>query len=326
MPKKKNTKLNNSKRKTKKNKPGLKNNLFKIGIGFFALIFLLVAAGAMLRYLIPKRTPKLKPASAPTEKIIPPKIPAYEIYPEEKIVAPEPVPIPKPIPKIPAPSLPEIAIIIDDIGYDKDVTEKLIRLNSSLTFSVLPYGTFSQKAAKLATDKGYEIMLHLPMEPVEYPGVDPGPGALLTDMAPDELIRQLETDLNLIPYVKGINNHMGSKMTASSDQINQIFSILKKRGLYFIDSKTTNRSVCKPSAQMFKVPYSERDVFIDHKQDREFIKNQIELLIHIAEKHGASIGIAHHHEITYEVLSDMLPELKKRANIVPVSKLLKRAG
>ena len=115
-------------------------------------------------------------------------------------------------------------------------------------------------------------------------------------------------------------------MTGSSAQMNQIFSVLKKRGLFFIDSKTSPDSFGESSARLFQVPYGERDVFIDHVQTPEFVRKQIELMIRIAEKHGTAIGIAHPHEVTYQVLNDMLPELKKRVKIVPASKLVSKAG
>ena len=107
-------------------------------------------------------------------------------------------------------------------------------------------------------------MLHLPMEPSEYPMVNPGPGALLSSMSADELIAQLKKDLQSVSSIKGVNNHMGSKMTQHSAQMYQIFSILKKEGLYFIDSRTTSKTLCKPSARLLQVPFAERDVFLDH--------------------------------------------------------------
>jgi hypothetical protein len=165
-------------------------------------------------------------------------------------------------------------------------------------------------------------MLHLPLEPLEYPSVDPGPGTLLTSMSPDELIIQLNKNLDAIPFIKGVNNHMGSKMTTSSTQIYQIFSILKKRNLFFIDSLTTSESLCKPSARLLQLPFAQRDVFIDHFQESDFIRKQINLLIRIADKHGEAIGIAHPHIITYNILRELLPELQKKVQLVPASQIV----
>ena len=311
----------NIRKKNKKRPAGGENYLIKVCVGFSILILLVVTAGVLMHHFMVRQQPR--PVPLPVEKTPPKKIPTYEIYPKEKSIPPKPVPELKPIP---IETLPKIAIIIDDIGYDTDMAKKFLKLDSSLTFSVLPYSPFSKKIAEIARTRGCETMLHLPMEPNEYPAIDPGPGALLTAMSPDELIEQLKADLNSIPNIKGVNNHMGSRMTSSSTQMYQIFSILKKRGLYFIDSKTTPDSICRPSARLLQVPFAERDVFIDHVQDPDFIRKQIELLIRIAEKYGTSIGIAHPHEQTYQVLRDILPEIKKRVTIVPASNLVDQIG
>jgi polysaccharide deacetylase 2 family uncharacterized protein YibQ len=191
---------------------------------------------------------------------------------------------------------------------------------------VFPNGPFSRKIAARAGEKGMEIMLHLPMEPKEYPAVNPGPEALLTIMSPDERIALLEKHILAIPGIKGVNNHMGSKMTANADQMNQIFSVLKSKNLFFIDSLTAAESVGKSSARLFKLRFAERDVFIDHVEDPEFVSGQIERLIRIAEKHGSSVGIGHPHEVTFTILNKMMPELKKRVTLVPASELVHPSG
>jgi polysaccharide deacetylase 2 family uncharacterized protein YibQ len=169
-------------------------------------------------------------------------------------------------------------------------------------------------------------MIHMPMEPVEYPQVNPGPGTLLTSMSPDELIAQLDDNLNTLPDVKGINNHMGSRMTAESSQMYQIFSVLKKRGLFFIDSRTTAESLGEPSARLFKVPFAQRDVFIDHHLKADFIRKQINELIRVAKKNGTAVGILHPHLTTFEVLQDMLSDLQSQVQLVPASKVVHPIG
>jgi uncharacterized protein len=307
------------KKKTGKKTKSLKKQIIKASFGFLVLIVIVAAAGLAVRHLIPQR---------------PIKIPTYEIYPREKAIPPtkplpKPIPVPEPIPAprpepVPIGELPKISIIIDDIGYDRELGEKFIELDTSLTFSILPRSPFQTELSRLAFNRGDEIMLHLPMEPKEYPKVNPGPGALLTHMSPHELIGQLELDLADMPNIKGVNNHMGSKMTASSTQMNEVLSVLKKRGLYFIDSKTDPDSIGLSAARVLNIPFGERDVFLDHVQTKEFVRNQIELLIRIAEKHGSAIGIAHPHEVTYRILKEKLPELNKRVKIVPASQLVHR--
>jgi polysaccharide deacetylase 2 family uncharacterized protein YibQ len=165
-------------------------------------------------------------------------------------------------------------------------------------------------------------MLHQPMEPGNYPDVNPGPGALLTSMTPDALIAQLNENLARIPGVKGVNNHMGSKLTASAAQMRQIFTILKKRQLFFVDSRTTAETLCRPSAELLHLPFAERDVFIDHIQTEKFVRKQLKLLIKRAQKQGYAIGIAHPHPVTLKVLTEMLPELKEAVFLTHASEVV----
>jgi polysaccharide deacetylase 2 family uncharacterized protein YibQ len=132
--------------------------------------------------------------------------------------------------------------------------------------------------------------------------------------------------LDAVPFVKGVNNHMGSKMTAESSQIYQIFSVLKKRGFYFIDSRTTKDSLCKPSARLFQIPFAQRDVFLDHHQDADFIHKQIKKLVRIARSNGKGVGICHPYRSTYKVLREVLPDLQKEVQLVPASAVVQPAG
>jgi len=222
--------------------------------------------------------------------------------------------------------IPQIAIIIDDIGYDEEVSMALCNLNSNITFSILPFSPFGKRISEELHSKGSQLMLHLPMEPVEYPQINPGPGAILSMMSPDVLIDQLKKDIADVSHIVGVNNHMGSKLTANSDQMNQIFSILKKKKLFFVDSRTSTTSQCKPSARLLRVEFAQRDVFLDNFQDTEYITGQLIKLINLAEKHGSAIGIGHPYQTTLESLSKELPRLKDRVKIVRASVLTQIPG
>ena len=326
MAKRKTTRKKKSRRKSSKNKL-FKSSLLKAFIGVVCIFILVVMAGVAAHFFIkPEKSldPQIKPHKPlPATKRPVAKIPTFEIYPTKE-VSPEKKP-PKPKPPI-KDKLPLVAIIVDDLGYDKNIAKNLSRLSSNLTFSILPHSPFQKSIVRLSKNQGIETMLHLPMEPVEYPEVDPGPGTLLTSMSPDQLIRQLNENLKVLPDVKGVNNHMGSKMTAESGQIYQIFSILKKRNLYFVDSRTTAQTLCKPSARLLQIQFAQRDIFLDHLQEAQFIRKQIKKLIRIAQRNGYAVGIGHPYPITYEVLREMLPELKKAVQLVPVSKIVQRVG
>ncbi|MCF8025358.1 MAG: divergent polysaccharide deacetylase family protein, partial [Desulfobacteraceae bacterium] len=246
----------------------------------------------------------------------------YHLYFKPPKKPPEPVSVPeKPRP----PELPEkrplVAIIIDDLGHEKEIAEKFLGLGVPFTYAVLPASPFQKEIAEQAYQNGGQVILHLPMEPKEYPDKDPGPGALLSEMSADERIRILKKNLDAIPYISGINNHMGSKMSENSAHMNQILSIVKKRGLYYIDSLTTPNSRSISSARLFHVPFAERDVFIDHVPEAEFIRFQLERLVEVAREKGRAIGIAHPHEVTYEVLAEKLPGLKQQVRLVPASEV-----
>jgi len=313
MAKKKIRRQNETKRKPSK-KRSQKTHIMRALAGLGILIILVIIAGVCTHYLFLRKRP-VEPVVKPRAT----KTPRFEVYSKKEV--PPHKPILKPVPEIPK-KLPKIAIIIDDIGYDKDIVEKFLGLDTVLTFSILPYSPFQKSIAKSVHSKGLDVMLHLPMEPNEYPTVDPGPGALLTSMSPDQLINQLDKDLNSFPFIQGVNNHMGSKMTTVSTQLYQIFSVLKKRNLFFIDSRTTVDTLCKPSAHLLQVPFAQKDVFLDHIQKPDFIRKQIHRLIHIANKHGEAIGIAHPHKVTYDVLREVLPELKKKAILVHASDMV----
>lgn len=261
----------------------------------------------------PKAAPPPRPAPAPV------KPPIYEIFPEdERVERPRP-----PVrPDLPVAGRPKVAIIIDDIGYDRGLARKFMAFEVPLTFSVLPDGPFKDALVKEIRSRGFELMLHQPMQPKEYPAVNPGPGALLSAMTADELIAQLERNLDRFPGVRGINNHMGSQLTTESGRMYQVFSVLKKRRLYFIDSRSTADTVCRPSAHMFQVPFAERDIFLDHFQEARFIRRQFRLLAKVAQKHGQAIAIAHPHRLTVQLFEEMLPELQQQVELVPASEIV----
>jgi polysaccharide deacetylase 2 family uncharacterized protein YibQ len=325
MVKRKSSPKKKTRRKTRKTKL-FKHSLAKAFAGIAILVVIVAAAGLVAHFLTvpgkPLRT-VAPPESTPTVKQPIAKIPTFEIYPSKEIP-----PVKKPI-KPPASKkeqLPRVAIIIDDLGYDRKIAEKLSKLDAVLTFSILPHSPYQKDIARLSQSKGFDTILHLPMEPIEYPSVNPGPGTLLTSMTPDQLLHQLEVDLDAVPFIKGVNNHMGSRMTAESSQMYQIFSILKKRGLFFIDSRTTGDTLCRPSARLFQIPFAQRDIFLDHKQDAEFIRRQIKKLVQIAKRNGQAVGIGHPHSTTYKVLREMLPDLKKEVQLVPTSDIVHPLG
>ena len=303
-----------------------KNSLKKTVAGVAILLVLVLAGGLLLHYLLEDRRQgkaPAPPAKAPAQQKPIVVKPAFEVFPKKDI------PISKPVLPSTAETprrRPKVAIIIDDLGYDPKIAQKFMELDAVLTFSILPFGPFQRQIADSVHAKGFETMLHLPMEPVEYPHIDPGEGALLMSMTPDELIEQLNLNLGKVPHAKGVNNHMGSRMTASSTQLYQVFTILKKHDLFFIDSRTTAETLCKPSARLFQLSFSQRDVFLDNVQQVAAVRRQLDQLIEIAESHGEAVGIAHPFAVTVDVLREMLPDIRKKVDLVPASAMVRNIG
>lgn len=217
---------------------------------------------------------------------------------------------------------PCIAIIIDDMGYDSKMAESISHIDKNITISILPGSPYARQIANALHVRGTQILLHLPMEPIQYPSVNPGFGTILSDMTPDEIINVLTKNLEDVPYVSGVNNHMGSRLTTLAPQMQQIFRFIKEKRLFFIDSLTSNQSVCRKIAGLTELSFASRDIFLDNIKDKVYIKKQLKKLIHIARQSGSSIAIGHPYEETYLVLKEEMPNLRKKIRIVPVSELV----
>ena len=215
---------------------------------------------------------------------------------------------------------PRIAIIIDDIGYQK-ADLKLIDLPFALTFAVLPHTPYGQRAARYAFQQQKDVMLHMPMQASN--GKAPGPGALTADMSKQQVQRTLQAALADIPYAIGINNHMGSFYTEQSDAMAWTMEYLSKRHLFFVDSLTTSRSQASKYAKQYSVTNLSRQVFLDNEQNEAAIARQFDTLLRIARKRQTAIAIAHPYPETYKFLRKQLPKLQQQGvTLVGIAQLL----
>jgi hypothetical protein len=229
----------------------------------------------------------------------------------------------KPAVRGPPADVAKVAIVIDDFGYDGRLARRFLQIDAPLSFSVLPNGTFSKSIAKRVRQAGRELLLHLPMEPKGYPQVDPGIGALLTEMTDTELVVALRKNLDSLPQVKGVNNHMGSEFCENERKLRLVMRELKNRGLFFVDSRTTSRTQAYRVAQDEEVPSAERNVFLDNIQSTQAVRRQLKKLIQLAKLKGQAIGIAHPHEVTLKVLKEDISKLSSNGvELVPVSQLV----
>jgi polysaccharide deacetylase 2 family uncharacterized protein YibQ len=226
-------------------------------------------------------------------------------------------------PKAKAGLPPKMAIVIDDLGGEDSVSHELLQKNLPVTFSILPFSPKGRALALEAHRKGREIILHLPMEPHGYPKIKPGKGALLDEMNEEELFRQLSKDIEAVPYIQGVNNHMGSQLMEDPEKIRVILSEVKRRNLFFLDSRTTPQTVGLETARSLGLMAAERDIFLDHPADGKDVKQQLEQLIQIALSTGKAIGIGHPHPSTIQSLEEMIPRIKERGiQIVPLSEII----
>jgi polysaccharide deacetylase 2 family uncharacterized protein YibQ len=276
-------------------------NIYLILIGFaLASILILAAVGYLPRFAPRETVPPFEEIYHPTERSAISEIP-ISTQGEKS---------------------PKIAIIIDDLGYDKFLATEFLDLGLSLTLSILPLAPYTRSIAYSARQGGREIMLHLPMEPRSYPRINPGDGVLLVSMERDTILEVLDRDLCEIPFVAGVNNHMGSRFTENKEKMLVVLGELKRRGLYFIDSKTSRRSVAFDLAKEMELRAAPRDIFLDNDLSEAALKIQMDRLLTVARRKGHAIGIGHPHKETLWFLRGIQLSLKKEVEVVPVSRLL----
>ncbi len=228
------------------------------------------------------------------------------------------------IPTVQYTGAPRVAIIIDDIGYREAIDKLFFKLPAKVTFSVLPYSPTGREFANTAHEAGYEILLHLPMEPEQYPTHDPGRGKLLLAMSDEDIRKQTELNLDQVPHIVGVNNHMGSAFTENAGKMRVVLESIKSRNLFFVDSMTIPRSVAFGVARAEGLRTAARNLFLDYSPDYKQICQQIDLMGRVARAQGSAIAIAHPFENTYRALAERLPALIKAGiRVVPASNLVR---
>jgi len=221
--------------------------------------------------------------------------------------------------------LKQLAIIIDDVGHDLGTVRELLSIDADITYAVLPFVAHSREAAELLHKADRETLLHLPMEPLSYPKEKPGNGALFTDMNDEELVYQLNADLASVPYVSGVNNHMGSKFMSNEERLLPVFKELKKRGLFFIDSRTTGNSKTAAASQKVHLRVASRKIFLDNERDYSKIYRILMEAAQSPADGSPLIIIGHPHPETIRAIRDANKVFREKGiSIIPVSKLLQK--
>jgi len=203
---------------------------------------------------------------------------------------------------------PKIAIVMDDFGYNKNNLDELFSIKEPITLSILPDLKYSREIADLARSHGYEVILHLPLES-HRKEVKEEIDTIKTGMAAKEVLARLAKDVESVPGLDGVSNHMGSKATEDKALMTTILTYLKKNNLYFFDSLTSEKSVCREVAGTVGVRYARRDMFLDNTNDANYIEEQLLKLRKFAFRNGRVIAICHDRKTTIAVLNKIMPDM-----------------
>ena len=218
---------------------------------------------------------------------------------------------------------PRVAIIIDDLGYDRSAADAVLALGFPLTVSVLPHLPLSSELAEEAQRRGDQVMLHLPMES-EADGAKPEDIELRVGMSAVQVDATLAGMLDTVPYAAGVNNHQGSRATADPALMQALMPALRQRGLFFVDSRTDAKTVAYDVAERAGVPAASRKVFLDDIASREAILKQLELAARDAQRDGFTIAIGHPRPATIAALAEGVPPLEARGiHLVFASELVR---
>ena len=216
-----------------------------------------------------------------------------------------------------------VAIIIDDLGHSLKKGEAFIELPAPITFAILPHTAHSKALAESANSANKEVIVHLPMANLKNTPI--GPGGLTASQPRVDFLLALDAAIADVPFAKGMNNHTGSYLTQQPEQMSWLMSDMKRRGFYFVDSRTTPNSIARDTAEKLGVVTSSRDVFLDNERSIESIDLAFQKLIEKAEENGTAIAIGHPYPETLEYLTMALPRLKSMGiSVLSVSELIKR--
>lgn len=217
-----------------------------------------------------------------------------------------------------------LAIIIDDMGTTLQEARTLAGIGVPLTFSIIPGLQNYREVAQFAAASGIETMIHIPMQSKGWPERRLEANGLLVSMNDTDIVERLEGFVRTIPKAAGANNHMGSEFTEHEDKMRVVLGTLKVRGLFFVDSVTSPKSVGLRLAKELGMKSGRRNVFLDNEQDDAYIQGQLNQAVRQARKNGAAIAICHPHPATIRTLAALLPGLGKQGiTLVPVSRLVR---
>lgn len=218
----------------------------------------------------------------------------------------------------------ELALVIDDLGYSHERGLRAIELPGAVTLAVLPFAPHTPRLVEAAAAHSKDIIVHQPMEATPAPHVRFEQGTLTLAMRPREFTATFAAALDAIPSRVGVSNHTGSLLTEHRGPMNRLMKEIDRRGLFFLDSRTTADTVAMRVATEHGVPAITRDVFLDHVQTTEAIHAAFEKSLRIARRRGHAVVIGHPHSVTLDYLEYRLRRLPADVKLVTAAELSQR--
>lgn len=212
---------------------------------------------------------------------------------------------------------PAIVLVIDDLGNNRESSLRTVRLHGELTLGILPHTPYAGRIAELATAAGKEVIVHVPMSSIH--GINTGPGGLSEQQSEQNFVQVLSDNLGAVPHARGVNNHMGSSLTQNNGMMQLLMSVIAEHELYFIDSRTSAKTVAATMAGRHNIKHLSRDVFLDNTPTIDHIHVQFQRLLRVARKHGVGVAIGHPHVATLDYLESVLPTLETLENVRLIS-------
>lgn len=314
--------------KTKKKKPVRKNKKkqrsWKVLVAAGVFCFLL---GGLVVFLALKHgNESIPPEYAEVAGNGPPIHYEEPVAPTETVIIEKEVKKEQPLPErkesTVTKELPQVAIVIDDMGYNRETCDALLALDLNLSFAFLPSGPYTKEQAARAKRLGRDVLLHFPMEATN-PKWHPDGNTVTIDMDRAAIGRIFKANMAAVPQAIGINNHMGSRFTQNTRAMQDFMSLVRERDLFFLDSRTSRNSVGEYLAEKMGVRTARRNVFLDNVQETQAIITQLHKLLDLAERNGRAIAIGHPHPETLRALEKSRREIGRRAKLLGVGGLVR---
>lgn len=205
---------------------------------------------------------------------------------------------------------PRLAIVVDGCGYDPTRDAEWLKFPEKVTLAIIPFGPSSRRLAQSAHERGFGVLIHVPMEPEGNVSDRTDGFRLRRDMSGEEMGALLGRMIEENPWAKGVSNHMGSAFTADPESMATFVSLLKSRKLFLLDSMTSSRSIAVKAALKEGIPAARRDVFLDAEMQPEELRLQWKKTVAIAKERGAAVLVCHGRRESLRTILDLVPDLE----------------